>query len=74
MLKSSTANQLIRADGGMANFLKESLISFAHKIPKLTASPYTTMDWNSAEAHDKPNTLDLFEQLNWSQYEDQGIL
>jgi len=45
----------------MANLLKESLISFAHKIPKLIASPYTTMDWNSAETTDKPNTLDFFE-------------
>ena len=54
----------------MSNLLKESLISFAYKIPKLTSSPYTTMDWNSAEATDKPNTLTFFEQLNWSQYED----
>jgi|LauGreDrversion4_2_1035121.scaffolds.fasta_scaffold4523304_2 hypothetical protein len=61
MLKSNTANELIRADGNMANLLKESLISFAHKIPKLIASPYTTMDWASADTTDKPNTLDFFE-------------
>ena len=50
----------------MANLLKESLISFAHKIPKLLANNYTSMDWNSAETTDKPNILDFFEQLNWS--------
>jgi len=61
MLKSNTGNELIRADGNMANLLKESLISFAHKIPKLIANPYTTMDWSSAQTTDKPNTLDFFE-------------
>ena len=70
MLKSNTGNHLIRADGNMANLLKESLISFAHKIPKLLANNYTSIDWNSAETTDKPNILDFFEQLNWSQYED----
>ena len=61
MLKSNTANELIRADGNMAKLLKESLISHAHKIPKLIANPYTNFDWKSAEATDKPNTLDFFE-------------